>query len=122
VSSLTSHNIKKNKEIVMAKLTQKSAAVKIAALAAVASTFAMADDQGDATFGTLKGEFVTWLQGNLGKLLALLGFVGTFIVYMMTHRGSILFVGIIISLIAGGMVGISETFFNAGADAFNPTN
>lgn len=71
------------------------------------------------SFGQLAGTFATWLSGNLGKLLALLGFAGTFIVYMMTHKGSVLFIGIVISLIAGGMVGISQTFFNAGIDAFD---
>lgn len=72
----------------------------------------------DDSFGILASTFGNWLQGNLGKLLALLGFAGTFIVYMMTHKGSVLFIGIIISLIAGGMVGISQTFFTAGS-AFN---
>ena len=52
-------------------------------------------------------------------MLALIGFAGTFIVYMMTHKGSVLMIGIVISLLAGGMVGISEIFFNAGKDSFN---
>lgn len=73
----------------------------------------------DDSFGDLLQVFDDWLSGNLGKLLALIGFAGTFLVYMMTHKGSVLFIGVIISLIAGGLVGISETFFDAGADAFN---
>jgi len=71
------------------------------------------------SFGDLFDTFSTWLSGSLGKLLALLGFAGTFIVYMMTHKGSVLFIGIIISLIAGGMIGISQTFFEAGSTSFD---
>ncbi len=73
----------------------------------------------DDSFGDLFDVFEGWLAGNLGKLLALIGFAGTFLVYMMTHKGSVLFIGIIISLIAGGLVGISDTFFQAGKTAFN---
>lgn len=95
----------------------------IFALAMVgATTSAMASSGGWATeddsFGELLGTFIDWLQGNLGKLLALLGFIGTFIIYLMTHKGSVLFIGIVISLIAGGLVGIVGTFFNAGSAAF----
>lgn len=95
----------------------------IVALAAVgAVTSAMASSTGWAddsdSFGELLGTFIEWLQGNLGKLLALLGFIGTFIIYLMTHKGSVLFIGVVISLIAGGLVGIVGTFFNAGSEAF----
>lgn len=97
-------------------------AVIAASSSAFATTTTAAGSTGFATgtdsFGDLLQTFITWLQGNLGKLLALLGFIGTFIIYLMTHKGSVLFVGIVISLIAGGMVGIVGTFFNAGATAF----
>lgn len=90
-----------------------------AAVTLVASN-AMASGTGvDDSFGDLFKVFDDWLSGNLGKLLALIGFAGTFLVYMMTHKGSVLFIGVIISLIAGGIVGISGTFFDAGSDAFN---
>ena len=96
--------------------------VALAALVAANSAFAAAAGGTFATsgdsFGDLLGTFIGWLQGNLGKLLALLGFIGTFIIYLMTHKGSVLFIGIVISLIAGGLVGIVGTFFNAGATAF----
>lgn len=78
------------------------------------SSFANSDD----SFGQLLGTFILWLQGNLGKLLALLGFIGTFIIYLMTHKGSVLFIGAIISVVAGGLVGIVGTFFNIGTSAF----
>jgi type IV secretory pathway VirB2 component (pilin) len=107
----------------MAQVEKKGKLGKgIVALAATgAATSAMATgtwaDDSDS-FGELLGTFIEWLQGNLGKLLALLGFIGTFIIYLMTHKGSVLFIGIVISLIAGGLVGIVGTFFNAGSAAF----
>jgi len=96
--------------------------LKIAALSAVAAVAANASTEVDANsqgFGTLYNQFGIWLTGNLGKLLALLGFVGTVIVYMMTHKGSILIIGIIISLIVGGAPGIADIFFRAGQGSFN---
>ena len=74
-------------------------------------------DQSDS-FGDLLSQFTEWMRGNLGKLLALIGFIGTFVIYLMTHKGSVLFIGVIISLIAGGLVGIVATFFSAGEKAF----
>lgn len=73
----------------------------------------------DQSFADLFNVFQEWLEGNLGKLLALIGFAGTVIVYMMTHKGSVLFIGVVITIIVGGMVGISQTFFNVGADTFS---
>ncbi len=86
------------------------------AMASATTTSSWAGD--NDSFGDLLGTFIDWLGGNLGKLLALLGFIGTFIIYLMTHKGSVLFIGIVISLIAGGLVGIVATFFNAGSAAF----
>lgn len=99
------------KEQKKGKLLIVGAAVMLLASSAFASP-------SDESFGELFTVFEGWLTGNLGKLLALLGFAGTFIVYMMTHKGSVLFVGIVISLLAGGMVGISQTFFGAGTSSF----
>ena len=83
-----------------------------------APAFAAINTTSDS-FGQLLGTFDGWLSGNLGKLLALLGFIGTFIIYLMTHKGSVLFIGIVISLIAGGISGIVDTFFKAGNVAFS---
>jgi hypothetical protein len=103
------------KETVSNEVKMSKGIVAAGALALASSSFAGGD-----SFGDLLGTFTEWLTGNLGKLLALLGFAGTFLVYMMTHKGSVLFIGIVISLVAGGMVGISETFFNAGSSSFTP--
>lgn len=99
------------------KLLFAGAAVSLLATNSFATTTTTGG--GDESFGDLFEIFEKWLTGNLGKLLALLGFAGTFLVYMMTHKGSVLFIGIVISLIAGGMVGISQTFFGAGTSTFN---
>lgn len=105
---------------------KKGFSKKLAAAAMVAgasSAFASGSggrsfgDKSDS-FGDLLAVFIQWMQGNLGKLLALVGFIGTFVIYLMTHKGSVLFIGVIISIIAGGLVGIVSTFFSAGNKAF----
>ena len=48
----------------------------------------------------------------------MLGFVGTFISYIMSHKGSVLVTGAVISVVAGGLVGIIGTFFNVGTKGF----
>ena len=101
------------------KIAKENKLVVASAAAIALTAAASATSTGDQGFGTLFTLFQTWLTGNLGKLLALIGFAGTFIVYMMTHKGSVLFVGLIISLLAGGMVGISTLFFNAGSTSFS---
>lgn len=99
---------------------------KLAAIAAIgAATGAFAS--GNATtandsFGDLLNLMIQWMQGNLGKVIALFGFIGTFILYAMTHRGSVLFIGVLISIIAGGLVGIVLTFFNIGQNSFQVYN
>jgi type IV secretory pathway VirB2 component (pilin) len=105
--------IKKEDSVAKEMKMNKVAVASLVAVAMTNSAFASGD-----SFGDLFNTFSDWLTGNLGKLLALLGFAGTFIIYMMTHKGTVLFIGIVISLIAGGMVGISETFFIAGSSAF----
>jgi len=101
----------------------KSKALLALGAIAVAGTSAFAKYDGqwgddNDSFGQLLGQFEGWIGGNLGKLLALLGFIGTFVIYLMTHKGSVLFVGIVISLIAGGLTGIASVFFAAGNTAF----
>lgn len=102
----------------------KKGLVAVAAIVMGTSAFATATTtttgwaSDSDSFGELLGTFIDWLQGNLGKLLALLGFIGTFIIYLMTHKGSVLFIGVVISIIAGGLVGIVGTFWNVGAATF----
>jgi len=90
--------------------------------AVLGTSVAFADDassSGDNAFGQLFGIFTTWLQGNLGKILSLIGFFGTVVVYMMTHKASVLVIGVVISVLIGGAVGIAGIFFSAGLNSFN---
>ena len=118
MKKLLNENKKMNKLAVASLVGLSSIAM---ASAVYSAKDADASTSGDAGFQNLFNIFESWLGGNLGKLLALIGFAGTFIVYMMTHKGSVLMIGIIISLIAGGMVGISEIFFDAGKSSFRPS-
>lgn len=76
------------------------------------------------SFGDLNNVFVSWLNGNLGKLLALLGFLIIFLSYVFTRitDGSklhnVFLIGGTICIIAGGMVSIANTFFNMGITVF----
>lgn len=100
------------------KHQKEKKSLKIGAMLAMASLSLTGAFATNDSFGDLLGIFTDWLSGNLGKLLALLGFAGTFIVYMMTHKGTVLMVGVIISVIAGGIAGISDTFFSVGQSSF----
>lgn len=106
-----------NKVELIQNSRRKDKLIFAGAAVALIGTNAMAAD--DSGFEDLFNVFKNWLEGNLGKLLALIGFAGTVIVYMMTHKGSVLFIGIVITLIVGGMVGISQTFFNVGRGSFD---
>jgi len=113
--------MQKEKDLETINQKEKKISKGVVALAAVAmastSAFA-ADTDANKSFTDLYGVFVDWLKGDLGRLLALLGFAGTFIIYLMTHKGSVLIIGIVISLIAGGIVSISDTFFQLGQGSF----
>lgn len=79
----------------------------------------------DDSFGDLNVVFEGWIQGNLGKLIALIGFVMVFIGYIfstMSHGNAAydyLMKGSFIALVAGGLVGIVNTFFNLGSSTFS---
>jgi len=75
----------------------------------------------DADFDPLITLASDWIAGNIGKTLALIGFVATFVAYITTHKGSVLFIGVVFSFIAGGLVGILGSFFNIGTLGFTPS-
>lgn len=54
--------------------------------------------------------FYEFLVPNIGKLIALIGFYITFIVYMMSHNGKVLFIGVILSIITGAIIGLGSIF------------
>jgi len=108
--------LNKDEEIVTKNQKFSKGVVALVALGAASSAFATTTTAD--SFGDLFTTFKNWLQGDLGRLLALLGFAGTFIIYLMTHKGSVLIIGVVISLVAGGLVSISSTFFNMGTTVF----
>ena len=53
------------------------------------------------------------ISSNSGKLLSSLGIILSIVLYINTKKKKILFFGVIISLVIGGWIGISEIFFDA---------
>jgi len=72
------------------------------------------DNMYAGSFDQLSGQIKVWIGGNLGKLIALLGFVFALIVYIMTHKAGSLFAAVVIAVIAGGMSNITDSFFYTG--------
>lgn len=75
----------------------------------------------DGSFQNFYDALVSWVQGSLGYVIALLGMLGTIIVYAFTHKGAVLFIGMLLSFFVGGVVGISKTMFSIGTGAFATT-
>jgi hypothetical protein len=89
------------------------------------SVYAGDIDIDDGAFEDLNSVFVGWLGGSLGKLLALIGFAIAIFTYVFAagygdgdgfYRMGL--IGGTICVIAGGVVGISETFFGFGTGLF----
>lgn len=68
----------------------------------------------DSFYTVVKG----WVGGSLGYIIALLGMVGTLVVYAFTHKGSVIFIGTLIAFFAGALVGLSQVMFDAGTGTF----
>lgn len=73
------------------------------------------------SFNNFYDALVSWVQGSLGYVIALLGMLGTIIVYAFTHKGAVLFIGMLLSFFVGGVVGISKTMFSIGTGTFATT-
>ncbi|MFW3353167.1 hypothetical protein [Aliarcobacter butzleri] len=78
----------------------------------------------DDSFGDLYLVFEDWIQGNLGKLLALIGFVIIFLTYTFSIQHGegihkLLINGGFLCVISGGIIGITNTFFNLGGSTFS---
>ena len=65
---------------------------------------------GDASFSALFHDLYVHIIGNIGKFISLFGFGITFLIYLITHKGSVLFLGILLSIIIGMIIGISSLF------------
>lgn len=89
------------------------------ASAVVASSASAATTVDDGSFQDFYDAIVSWIQGSLGYVIALLGMIGTLIIYAFTHKGAVLFIGMMLSFFVGGVVGISQTMFHLGAGTFS---
>lgn len=90
-------------------------------LAQSASASASAATVDGGSFDNFYDAMVSWVQGSLGYVIALLGMLGTIIVYAFTHKGAVLFMGMLLSFFVGGVVGISKTMFTIGTGTFATT-
>ena len=54
------------------------------------------------------GFYYEFLLSNIGKLITLILFFLTFIIYLFTNKGSVLFFGIIVSIIIGFIIGVTS--------------
>lgn len=80
----------------------------------------------DAAFGSIWEALAAWMQGSLGYIIALLGTIGTLFWFLLARTvgfegslGKQIFFGIIISFLAGGLVGLTQAMFSIGAGTFN---
>lgn len=79
----------------------------------------------DGAFGTVWDALVAWMHGSLGYTIALLGMLGSIVMYLIwdflpgTHnRLTILFAGILLSIFTGGAVGIVQMMSDLGQSTF----
>ncbi|HID04965.1 MAG TPA: hypothetical protein EYP20_04075 [Aigarchaeota archaeon] len=97
-----------------AKLRTLSAVLLALLIGAGDTVFAQTTDP----WANLANLLVTWVTGNLGKFLALMGIIISVIVSIVMHSFKPLAYGVIFSLVVGGLVGLARTFFEAGSAAF----
>jgi len=69
-------------------------------------------------WANLSNLLITWITGNLGKFISLVGIVISIVVALVMHSFKPLLYGIIISVVIGGAVGLARIFFEAGSAAF----
>ena len=86
------------------------------------SIFAQTTVDGGA-FDNVADAFISWAQGSLGYIIALLGSLGSLGWYLigegvMGGSQKALFVGIMVSFFAGGVVGIAMEMMTLGQNVF----
>lgn len=81
----------------------------------------VASASGTDSFGVFANQLGGWLTGNLGYIIAIVSLIGSVVLYAFTHKGAVIIIGIIISFLAGGSVGIAKFFFSQGGTAFSDT-
>jgi hypothetical protein len=105
----------------VAHSTRKKAFFILAGMAALATNASAATTIDAGSFDDFYGAIASWIQGSLGYVIALLGMIGTLVIYAFTHKGAVLFIGMLLSFFVGGAVGISQTMFKIGSDTFTTT-
>jgi len=61
---------------------------------------------------------INWIIGNLGKFIALIIMFVASLIAAFTHSARPLAWGIILAIVIGGLVGITNLFFSAGQQGF----
>jgi hypothetical protein len=74
----------------------------------------------DKVFSEFSGEVKSWFSGSLGYLIALFAFTGTVIIYAFTHRHGVLFIGFLISFLAGAGPTLAGLSHSMGAAMSGP--
>ncbi len=101
--------------------TRSKVGIVLGATLVVAQSASAATSIDGGSFDNFYDAMVSWVQGSLGYVIALLGMLGTIIVYAFTHKGAVLFMGMLLSFFVGGVVGISKTMFTIGTGTFATT-
>ncbi|ACO05003.1 hypothetical protein PERMA_A0047 (plasmid) [Persephonella marina EX-H1] len=95
----------------------RSDAVKIGLGLFIASAPAMA--QTTDPWGNFYTLTKNWIQGNLGKFIALLIFVIGLIIAAFSHSAKPIVYALILAVVIGGAVGLVGMFFNVGSSSFS---
>ena len=114
-------NINSLKKGKISRATRSKIVGAIGASLVLAQSASAATTVDAGSFDNFYDAMVSWVQGSLGYVIALLGMLGTIIVYAFTHKGAVLFMGMLLSFFVGGVVGISKTMFSIGTGAFATT-
>ena len=69
-------------------------------------------------WANLSDLLITWITGNLGKFITLVGIIISVLAAIAMHSFRPLAYGVILSVVVGGLVGLARTFFEAGSAAF----
>ncbi len=69
-------------------------------------------------WGSFSNLLITWITGNLGKTITLVGILISVIAAVAMQSFKPLIYGVILSVFIGGLVGFARMFFEAGAAAF----
>jgi len=97
----------------------RSDAVKIGLGLFIASAPAMAQTTTTDPWKDFYTLTKNWIQGNLGKFLALLIFVIGLVIAAFTHSAKPIVYALILAVVIGGAVGLVGMFFNVGSDSFS---